>query len=298
MMNMSRLCVPLVLLMCSIGCSTTGKVNIEKLGPPPSTKELASAHNARVEPLSNLWARVSVRAKGQYSDGESYEEQGEGHLQIVKPHNVSLTIGKLGETYFAFGANADIYWSFDLSNSDHKTVLIGQLDQVTPEKAQALGLPVHPGELIALSGLMPIDMSRAGGSRWADDGKSVGVSVPSAWGSFTLWINPKTNMVVRSQAYDRNNQLIATASLSRYKDAKMDDGSLIQVPGKIEITSPGEDGYVRIELSEPQSKDIRPIVFDPTKLSRSYRIDESIDLDAAFEDAGGAEMDAQTEGDS
>jgi hypothetical protein len=280
----------IALLMILTGCSGTGKVDVSKLDPPPSTLELAQAHNERVASLPSLWARISLRAKGTYADGESYEEQGEGHLQLVKPNNISLTIGKLGETYFAFGANADQYWSFDLSNSDHKTVLVGQLDQATPEKASALGLPVHPAELIALTGLMPIDLANAGGTRWADDAKSVGISMPSRWGSVTLWFNPRTSLVVRSQAYNQSGNLVATASLSRYKEASIKGHSPIMVPGKIEITTPttpndNDTGFIRIELSEPRSKAIRPIVFDPSKLIRSYRVDETIDLDAAFENA-------------
>jgi len=266
------------------GCSSTGKVDPDTLGPPPSAQDLAAAHNRRVEPLENLWSRVSVRAQGRYDDGESFDEQGEGHLQIVKPDLVSLTIGKLGETYYAFGANAEHYWSFDLSNADRKVMLIGDLSQVTPDKAAALGLPVHPAELIALSGIAPIELARAGGTRWNDDGRSVGISVPSQWGSFTYWIDPDDDLVVRSQAFDRSDELIASAELSRYKQAQTPAGPVL-VPGKIEITSPGAEGFVRIELSQPQSRDIRPMVFDPARLQRAYRVDEVINLDEAFEQA-------------
>ncbi len=285
----------IALLMLLTGCSGAGKVDVSKLGEPPSAAQLAEVHNQRVEPLDTLWARISLRAKGTYPDGESYEEQGEGHLQLVKPTNLSLTIGKLGETYFAFGANADQYWSFNLSDADHKTALIGQLGQATPEKADALGLPVHPAELIALTGLMPIDLARAGGTRWADDGKSVGISMPSRWGSVMLWIDPKTNLVIRSQAFDRVGDLVATAELSRYKDAQIKARPSVLVPGKIEITMPGDNGFVRIELSEPRRKAIRPIVFDPPKLMRAYRVDEMIDLDEAFERSSTA-PDAQPDG--
>ncbi len=282
-------------LLILTGCLGTGKIDISKLGDPPSATQLAEVHNQRVEPLDTLWARISLRAKGTYPDGDSYEEQGEGHLQLAKPSNLSLTIGKLGETYFVFGANADQYWSFDLSNADHKTALVGMLEQATPEKAGAIGLPVHPAELIALTGLIPIDLARAGGTRWSDDGQSVGVSMPSQWGSFTLWIDPKTNLVVRSQAFDRIGDLIATAELSRYKDAQIKGALPVLVPGKIEIRTPDDSGFVRIELSEPRSKAIRPIVFDPSRLMRVYRVDEAIDLDAAFERSSAA-PDAQRDG--
>lgn len=275
------LCVlPLLLLLGA--CSGQAKVDVAKLGPPPSAQELAALHNQRVAPIESLWARVSVRAKGTYDDGETFEQQGEGHLQIVTPERVSLTIGKLGETYFAFGANESQYWSFDLSDADHKVLLVGALATVTQEKAAALGLPVHPQELIALTGLAPIDLSRAGGTRWADDGRSVGIAMPSRWGGVTLWIDPKTGHAVRSEAFDDAGRLVARAQLSRYKDATLGDGRRVQVPGKVEITTPGDDGFVRIELSGPAGKAIRAMVYDPGRLSRVYRVDETIDLDEAF----------------
>lgn len=274
----------LAMLVMLTGCKTTSKVDVSKLGPPPSAQELAALHNGRVAGLPTLWARVSVRARGTYDDSSTFEEQGEGHLQIVKPDRISLTIGKLGETYFSFGANENRYWSFDLSSSDRKTMLIGDLAQVTPEKAAALGLPVHPAELITLTGIAPIELARAGGTRWSDDGKSVGISVPSRWGGFTLWIDPRTGLVVRAQAFDRDDRLIATAVLSRYKAAAVPGAPAVMVPGKVEITSPDERGFIRIELSGPESRDIRPMSFDPDRLKRAYRVNETIDLDASFQE--------------
>lgn len=278
-MRIRSIALGLIMIVSMVGCSTTKKVDVSKLGDPPSTIEIASKHNQRVEPLDTLWARISIRAKGVYPDGEKYEEQGEGHIQIDKPNNVSLTIRKLGELYFAYGANSESYWSFNLLDGDHKTLMIGQLDRVTAEKASQLGMPIHPGELIALTGLMPIDLSGAGGTRWSDDGKLVGVSVPSHWGMFILWFDPKTNLVSRSDVFDQDGDLIASADLSRYKLANVPDHQPILVPGKIQITNPGQEGFVRIELSEPRSKRIKPMVFDPNRLKRAYRVDEVIDLD-------------------
>ncbi len=277
--------VPLfAVLLMLVGCSTTGKVDVSKLGPPPSAQELAARHNERIATLDTLWARVSVRAKGTYDDGTGYEEQGEGHLQIARPDRVSLSIGKLGETYFVFGASAESYWSFNLADSDRKVMHIGAMDQVTRGKAAALGLPVHPSELIGLSGLASIDMAQAGGTQWRADGKAVGMRVPAQWGSMILWFDPDDALVLQSQAFDEYNELIASAELSRYKDAAVPGQLPVLVPGKIEIATPSDDGFVRIEVSEPQRRDLRPMVFQPERLERAYRVDEVIDLDEAFDD--------------
>lgn len=278
--------LPLLLL---VGCSAPKKVDVSKLGPPPSTQDLAQRHNERIAPLDTLWARVSVRAKGTYDDGTTYEEQGEGHLQIVQPDSVSLSIGKLGETYFVFGASPTAYWSVNLANSDRKVMLVGDMQQVTRIKANALGLPVHPAEIIALSGLAPINLATAGGTQWRDDGKAVGIRVPGQWGSMILWFDVSTATVVQAQAFDDNNTLLATAELTRYKDAAVPGALPVSVPGKVEITTPADDGFVRIELSEPQRRDIRPMVYRPEVLERSYRIDEVIDLDEELADEPASE---------
>ncbi len=262
------------------GCSSTGKVDVSKLGPPISAVDLAERHNDRVLRIETLWARVSVRANGVDAAGNSYEEQGEGHLQIQKPSNVSLSIGKLGETYFVFGANEEEYWAFNLADKDHKIAQIGRIELATPAKAAALGLPIHPAELIALSGLMPIEIARASGTRWSDDGKSVGISIPAHWGTVMLWFDARTMLVIRSQAFDADGGLIADAELSRYKKAVVTDQSTQMVPGKIEITSPRDQGWVRIEISEPRSKKINRRVYQPAKLIRAYRVHEAFDLDA------------------
>lgn len=277
--NTCALLLIIAVLLTTAACSSTGKVDLDKLPDPPSTKALVDAHNQRLEKLDTLWARVSVRAKGTYDDGTTYEEQGEGHLQIVRPDRISLSIGKLGETYFVFGASETQYWSFNLADADRKVMLVGAMDKVTRGKAAALGLPVHPSELIPLSGLSRIELAQAGGTRWRDDGKAVGFVTPARWGTTATWFDPSSMLVVQTQAFDDQGQLIATAELSRYKDASIPGEAPVQVPGKIEVTTPGDDGFVRIETSGPEAREIRSMVFEPDRLRRAYRADEVIDLD-------------------
>ena len=109
--------------------------------------------------------------------------------------------------------------------------------------------------------------------------------MPSRWGALTLWFDPKTELVVRSQAFDHTGELIASALLSRYKDAAVPEYGQVLVPGQIEITSPDDRGWVRIELSGPRSKPINPRVFQPEKLLRMNRVDDAVDLDKAFDQA-------------
>ncbi|MEZ6163481.1 MAG: hypothetical protein R3B67_03495 [Phycisphaerales bacterium] len=281
---MIRYALLTITAIAMFGCKNTGKIDVSKLPAPPSTQELAEAHNQRIAPLETLWARVSVRAKGTYDNGDPFEEQGEGHLQILMPDRVSLSIGKLGETYFVFGASPEQYWSFNLADSDRKLLLVGDMSKVTRVKAAALGLPVHPAELIALSGVAPVELSRAGGTQWRSDGKAYGFQSPTQWGSIVTWFDPSTGLVSQTQAFDEFGALIASAELTRYKDAAVSGALPVQVPGKIEITTPNDEGFIRIELSGPETREIRGIVFQPDRLQRNYRVDEVIDLDEALDE--------------
>ena len=265
-----------------IGCPSGGTKR-----PSPMSDELVTqiieSHNERVGSIDRLWARVSVRIKGTDARGDGFEEQGEGHLQVTRPDQVSLTIGKLGETYFAYGSNSERYWMFDLSNSDRRVALVGAIDLLSPERADEIGLSVHPGDLISALGIEPIDPESVISSRWEDGEELVVITKPSRWGGTEYWFDPGTALVMRVVSLDAQGQQIAVTGLSRYKnllDAQR-RGTGLKVPGKVEITRAGSSGeFVRIELSEPSQRVIKPMVYNPGRLVRAYRIHEVVDLDA------------------
>ncbi len=265
------------------GCSTP-KSNPDTLPPPPAAADLIAHHNQRVAPLDRLWARVSVRAEGKDPRGEKFREQGEGHLQIIRPDRFSLTIGKFEETYFTLGANAEQYWTIDLSQSEHKVAMIGQQSKATPEKLDALGVPIHPHEMIMLLGILPIDDSVKTTAHWSPDAKAIGIEVPAQWGTVAFWFDAKTLEISRTQAFDHSGELVASAKLWRYKSVSgLAQGTNAWAPGVIEVRAAGFDGLVRIEVSSPKSKSIRPVVFKPENLIKIYRVHETIDLDEVFD---------------
>lgn len=268
-----------------IGCGSTPDRATRKVNAV-LVDALIENHNERVEQIDRLWARVSVRIKGTDARGKGFEEQGEGHLQVTSPNQVSLNIGKLGETYFAYGSNKDRYWMFDLSDSDRRVALVGAIENLDPIRAEEIGLSVHPGDLIGALGIEPIDPERVIGSRWILDEELVVIAQSSKWGVTEYWFNPSTGLVMWVVSLDNDGERIATTGLSRYKplldDQKRDTD--VQVPGKVEVTRAGTSGeFVRIELSEPSQRQIRAMVYNPDRLSHLYRIHETIDLDADLE---------------
>ncbi len=272
-----------MLLVALGGCTSTPRFDPSTAPPPPSASGLIAMHNDRVQMLDRVWARVSVRAEGKDPRGEKFKEQGEGHLQIMRPDRFSLTIGKFEKTYFTLGANAEQYWTMDLSKSDNRLAMIGLQRLATAEKLDALGVPIHPHEMITLLGIVPIDPNAETTSRWSPDGQAVGIELPAKWGSVAIWFDAKTFTVSRTQAINDAGEVIASAKMWRYKPlAGLDPGEQGFAPGVIEVRAAGFDGFVRIEVSDPQSKAIRPVVFQPEKLSKIHRIHETIDLDQAF----------------
>jgi hypothetical protein len=271
------------MLLLSVGCGSGAAKRTQVT--EDQIDEILQFHNQRVASIERLWARVSVRIKATDARGEWFEEQGEGHIQITRPESVSLTIGKLGETYFAYGSGTDQYWMYDLSDSNNRVALIGSLDKITPERAAEVGLSVHPADLITVLGIEPIDPDSIIETRWEESSGLIAIRFPSrleGWGETEYWFDPGRGLPILVRSLDVYGERLATTGLTRYKDIlddhKLDSG--IQVPGKVEVRDPrSQGGFIRIELSEPSQKAIRAMVYNPARLSRAYRIHETIDLD-------------------
>lgn len=285
-MSMRLLHIVIGCLLLAAGAYSAGckSGSITKRSPlsDVQVQELIAFHNDRTASIERLWARVSVRIKGKDARGEWFEEQGEGHLQITQPSKVSLAIGKLGETYFAYGSNGDQYWMYDLSDSDRRVALIGAIDQLTPARASEIGLSVHPGDLISTVGIQSIDPDEIIETRWEDESQTLVVVFPSRWGSTEYWFDPSRGVPVMVRSLDDDDNRLATTGLTRYK-AILADNKLetdIMIPGKVEVRDPKTDGgYIRIELDDPSQRSIRSMVYNPDRLSRNYRVHETIDLD-------------------
>jgi hypothetical protein len=269
---------PLLAIVCVLasGCSSP-----KRPAELPAGAAIVAAHNERVAALESLWARTSVRVEGRDAEGSKFSEQGEGHLQVERPDRVAVTVGKLGEVYFALGANAERYWLIDVSDSDRRTILSGDQSLATPEKAAALGLPVHPRDFPMLLGLVPLDAEEVGTPVW-DEADRAAVRVPTRWGSATLRFDPRTLDLVGSTAYDARGEVVADADLGLQGPVHDAGGvaTLGRLPRRVEIRVPGFEGFVRMQLGEARVRPINGAVFDPDRLRRAYRVQERIDLDA------------------
>lgn len=278
-----------MLLLATVlgGCSSSPK----RPAVLPSAEAIVEAHNTRVEGITSLWARTSVRVEGRDAEGSRFSEQGEGHLQVERPERVAVTVGKLGEVYFALGSNETHYWLVDVSDAERRVMLIGDQELATPEKAAQLGLPVHPRDLPMLMGLLPLDATVVRGPE-ADAGGNAEVRVSTRWGEAALRYDPVSLELVGAAAFDGTGGLVAEAVLSRTGDVQVGTGLLVagRLPTRVEVRVPGFDGFVRMELGEPRVRSINATVFSPDRLEKAYRVRTVVDLDVptgADEGTGG-----------
>jgi hypothetical protein len=266
----------MLLLLTLNGCSAP-----KRPAELPARDAIIGAHNTRIGAVDRLWSRVSVRVEGRDAEGSKFGEQGEGHLQVQRPDRVAVTVGKLGEVYFALGSNEDRYWLIDVSDSDRRVMVSGDRSLATPAKAAALGLPVHPRDIPVLLGLEPLVDAVVMGPTWDDDDRAV-LRVPTPWGSAALRYDPRSLELVGSTAFDADGTVLADATLGFHGPVVNANGVLTvgRLPQRVEIRVPGFDGFVRMQLGEPRVRDINAAVFDPDRLARIYRVGEWIDLDA------------------
>lgn len=140
------------------GCQGTGRApTVEAASPAralPEYGEIVRRYNERTDRLTRVWARAVVSINFTNDRGEHRREQGEGHLQMIQPSRLALSVGKLGEVLAWIGCDEDRYWLIDPKES--KRAYVGRHALATPEKTARLGLPAAPQDLIRLIGVTPL----------------------------------------------------------------------------------------------------------------------------------------------
>jgi len=205
-------------LLSLVGCGggrTAASVDRGERSAGVSYAELASAHNARATRLGRLWARAAVQLK--YTDREGVErrEQGEGHLQVIQPSRLALSVGKLGEVLFWLGSDERMFWWFELGDASRASVALHE--NATRPCAGELALPVHPLDLLDLLGVTPLPERSASGVVVDGAGRYV-VDVPARVGARRVFFDAESRRPVRVEIWRAGETSPAVrAELSEYE---------------------------------------------------------------------------------
>lgn len=241
--------------------------------PLPSYPAVAERYNQRVARLDKVWARISMRVTGTDKEGNKIDEQAEGHLQVVRPDKLALSITKVGETYFYLGSNEQQYWWIDLH--EDKRVLVGRHESATPQLAARFDVPVHPLDLLELLGITPLPPGAATATAWSRDGRTLEVALPGRWGKRHLFLDPTTLQPRRIELRDTRGKLLVAADLEapqpvvvRCDSATPPMASLY----KINIATTGAN--ITLRLYDPENRCDRQKLtpFDLDALIKAYGV--------------------------
>ncbi|MCC7389961.1 MAG: hypothetical protein IT431_14465 [Phycisphaerales bacterium] len=264
------------------GCASTGGPRFERPAVVPGYPEAAARFNARVARLDRVWSRVNITLRSPGEDGGTSVDRAEGYLQLEQPDKTSLSIMKVGATYFYLGSDAEGYWWLDMSEAEHKTALYGKHAEATPELVAELGLPVHPRELLELFGITPLpvrgpgEVVEPGSVDWDESRGMLRVRTGAMWGQRVVWLDPVTMAPQRVELLGPGGVLRAVCDMGRYISAPVrGDG---RVPPKLasqyRVEMPTTGARATLELYGAENKPINARAFDFANLVESYGIDE------------------------
>ena len=262
----------------------------EPRSPAPTEAEVVDAWNTRVDGLARLWARAVVVVQTTAKDGSRTTDQGEGHLQIITPDRVALSLGKnVAGTFFWLGSDNTRYWWINMLDEDHTFALVGRHDRATPARAAELGVPVHPLDLVEILGILPFETGAGAGARdgplkWDPSVGGYELRTPGRWGEQRIVVAPLTFEPILIELLDAGGKVVVRARHERWEGVIRREGG--GLPGRLAtrvlIDLPTIDACVTVSLSEAENRGSRmpDAAFDLDGLLRRFRIGEVIDLDA------------------
>lgn len=285
-------------LMLATGCETETKTDAggglkgpqPTLPTPPAYAVVAPRYNLRTALLPRLWGRAQVQVRYTDERGEKRFEQGEGFLSMEQPGKVALSIGKLGETLFWIGSNAERYWSIDLTGKPPRAY-VGRHDGPARQSAtrNSLAEAVSPRDLARLMAIESLPMD-GGGTEWSADGKLLGLTgnYASEDGRRSrrqrVWVDPKSLEPRAVELFDVRGQVAVRSELRAldFVAAPGVTGVGPKAPSETRITHTATGSSVTLVASgmDASTRRIRADAFDLAKVMAALGVRERTDLDA------------------
>jgi len=277
-------------LLAGIGCQSAPSKPAPNVATAPVVKPLppvasvVDAQNERVRGLDTLWARVSLRVDGKLANAQLNKEEAEGHLQVILPFKVAVSINKLGNTYFYLGSNETLYWWFDLSGDQR--AYVGRHASATAETVDRFGVPVHPLDLIELMAILPVPATGQPGSperlNWSADGSLLWYDVAARGSTKRILIDPKSLLPVMVELLDVSGKVVVRSELSKYVAfaSRTVPGANPSIASRCIVTVPRQDLTITINLNDPDGRTPKADAFNLDYLAnKAFRKARVIDLD-------------------
>lgn len=293
----------LILLMAPLlsswtGCAGSGdRASPPVLKSPPEYGEVVEAYNRRAIRLGRIWARAVVSIEYIDENGRSRYQQGDGHLQIIQPSRLALSIGKLGEVFLWIGSDDERYWL--LEPREHRRGFVGSHELTTRAKIDALGIPVAPLELIRLLGITPLPVEQPGESSvaWNSGGDLLVLDDHAGGRVWRHFIDPDSFRPSRIELLtEGGTNPVLSSRLTSYEQVRIrgEGGFFPRVASRIRLTHHEQDAVMRLSIEgmvDGGRNRLSPQVFELASLVDLLGIEEIRDLDSSPQDqlsAGGS----------
>ncbi len=273
------------------GCATdgvgAGPAPVDR-GTAPSYAEVVQEYNRRTERIPRLWASAVVRLRYADEDGNLRDEQGEGHVQLLAPDRLALSVGKLSQTLFWLGCDSERFWWFELEDAGR--AFVGRHANLGSACAEPVGLPAYPRDVIELMGVTSLPVRTTGGrTGWTRDGKYLVIERPGHTGFVQSFLDPENHQPVWIKILDAHTrQIIVMSKLEDYAPVELRNvgGFFPYAASRVTITQPGQEGELRISLpvmtdGRRRGDQIPGAAFSFESLRQAHRPAEVVVLDAA-----------------
>ena len=253
--------------------------------PVPAYEDVAQRYNERASRLSRIWARAVVSIDYKDENGKRRYKQGDGHLQLIQPGRLALSIGKLGEVVLWLGSDDARYWL--LEPREHHRGYVGRHDRITRAKTEMLGIPVAPLDLIELLGVTPLPESPASGASvaWDATGVHLLLDLPVPDGHWRYTLDAETFFPTAIELFQgAGNQLVLRATLKRYEPVTLRGvgGVFPRMASRIDLRHHESGALMRMTfegMTDGGRHRLMPEVFQLASLVDALGIREMTDLD-------------------
>lgn len=259
----------------------------------PSYAEVYAKAEERVGALERFWAIAVVGLRYRDAEGEAHREQGEGHLQVVRPSHVALTIGKLGETYLLLGCDAERFWWIE--RLETRRAYVGGQEGARNLALERVGVPVLPTDVLVLADMVawPAPESDDAGRVVRADGPGLfAVEFAEAGRLRRVTLTRRVFDPVGVELFAEDGRLVARSELSQHQrvDNRIEPLLAQRVPARINIDVPSAESRIELNLSRMEISERRPkaLVFDLDELIERLGIEEVIRLEEVRPVASGA----------